>query len=95
LGVCKSPCNEFTLTVFLSKLTTIWIYPVDVAKTVYQKQLLAARPGESAPKPVITFFQRHAYRGLGVSVLRSMIINMIFFSNFEFVKKQINALEVD
>jgi len=33
--------------------------------------------------------------GLGVSVLRSMIINMIFFSNFEFVKKQINALEVD
>lgn len=71
------------------------IYPVDVAKTVYQKQLLAARPGESAPKPVITFFQKHAYRGLGVSVLRSMIINMIFFSNFEFVKKRINALELD
>lgn len=32
--------------------------------------------------------------GLGVSVLRSCIINMIFFSNFEFIKKNINALDV-
>lgn len=32
--------------------------------------------------------------GLGVSVIRSCIINMIFFSNFELIKKQINALEV-
>lgn len=32
--------------------------------------------------------------GLGVSVVRSCIINMIFFSNFELVKKQINGLDV-
>ena len=32
--------------------------------------------------------------GLGVSVLRSCVINAIFFSNFEFLKKRINALDV-
>ncbi len=31
--------------------------------------------------------------GLGVSVARSCILNMIFFSNFEMVKKRINALD--
>lgn len=35
------------------------------------------------------------FLGLGVSVIRSCIINMIFFSNFELVKKRINALESD
>jgi len=69
------------------------IYPVDVAKTVYQKALLSAGPGH-AKRPDIKFFEFTSYRGLGVSVVRSCIINMIFFSNFEFVKKHINALEV-
>lgn len=90
------------------------IYPIDVAKTVYQKCLLSAGSGH-AQRPDIRFFQVGSYRGrlsniirvpftsnvtnlvstgLGVSVLRSCIINMIFFSNFELVKKHINALEV-
>ena len=30
--------------------------------------------------------------GLGVSMARSCVINMIFFSSFEAVKKHINAL---
>lgn len=69
------------------------IYPIDVAKTVYQKALLSAGPGHAA-RPDIKFFEFGSYRGLGVSVVRSCIINMIFFSNFELVKKHINALEV-
>ncbi|KAF7185419.1 putative mitochondrial carrier C29A3.11c [Pseudocercospora fuligena] len=69
------------------------IYPVDVAKTLYQKALLSAGSGYAA-RPDIKFFEFGSYRGLGVSVLRSCIINMIFFSNFELVKKQINALDV-
>ncbi|KAF2159774.1 hypothetical protein M409DRAFT_70821 [Zasmidium cellare ATCC 36951] len=69
------------------------IYPVDVAKTVYQKKLLAAGP-HAASRPDIEFFKSTSYRGLGVSVIRSCIINMIFFSNFELMKKRINALEV-
>lgn len=32
--------------------------------------------------------------GLGISIFRSCLINGIFFSNFEWVKKKINALEV-
>lgn len=70
------------------------IYPVDVAKTVYQKALLSAGSGHAA-RPPIRFFAGGSYRGLGVSVLRSCIINMIFFSNFELMKKRINSMDDD
>ncbi|TKA49197.1 hypothetical protein B0A54_01273 [Friedmanniomyces endolithicus] len=73
-------------------LTVSSIYPVDVAKTVYQKALLSAGSSH-VPRPAIRVFQAGAYRGLGVSVARSCILNMIFFSNFEMVKKRINALD--
>ena len=88
------------------------IYPIDVAKTLYQKALLSAGSGH-AERPRIKFFMYGGYRGnavfcssekytaiadsgtgLGVSVLRSCVINAIFFSNFELIKKHINALEV-
>ncbi|KAF2863970.1 mitochondrial carrier [Piedraia hortae CBS 480.64] len=71
------------------------IYPVDVAKTLYQKQILAAPHGGTAPIPRIRFFRGASYRGLAISVLRSCVVNMIFFSNFEMMKKRINALNVD
>ncbi|KAK4960776.1 hypothetical protein LTR66_012885 [Elasticomyces elasticus] len=72
------------------------IYPIDVSKTLYQKALLANKPGpEPVVRPDIRFFQMGSYRGLGVSIIRSCLINMIFFSNFEMVKKRINGLDVD
>ena len=46
------------------------------------------------PMPRIEFFQFSSYRGLSVSVARSALINMIFFSMFEAIKKRINAMEV-
>ena len=46
-------------------------------------------------RPKIQFFNRRMYRGLGVSMSRSCLINAIFFSAFELMKKQINRLEVD
>ncbi|KAM0711613.1 hypothetical protein Q7P35_000980 [Cladosporium inversicolor] len=71
------------------------IYPIDVAKTLYQKQLLQAGKSETI-RPPIKFFQFGSYRvGLGVSVLRSCVVNMIFFSNFEMMKKRINVLDAD
>ncbi|KAF2771292.1 mitochondrial carrier protein [Teratosphaeria nubilosa] len=95
----KSPTSPYAVVVaggLCGILTASLIYPVDVAKTVYQKQILGTKPGHvDAPRPSISFFQTGSYRGLGVSVIRSCIINMIFFSNFELVKKQINALDVD
>lgn len=33
------------------------------------------------------------YRGLGVSMSRSCVVNAIFFSSFEFIKKHINTLD--
>lgn len=44
------------------KLTSSLIYPVDVAKTVYQKTLLSAGSGHAA-RPNISFFQVGSYRG--------------------------------
>lgn len=45
-------------------------------------------------KPVkIQFLHRHMYRGLGVSMGRSCVVNAIFFSSFEFIKKQIKAMD--
>ncbi|KAG8631346.1 hypothetical protein KVT40_000486 [Elsinoe batatas] len=68
-------------------------YPIDVSKTVYQKALLS-NPQEEIEKPKIKFFQQGSYRGLGVSVARSCLINMIFFSMFEVIKKRINDFTV-
>ncbi|WPH01009.1 Hypothetical protein R9X50_00384300 [Acrodontium crateriforme] len=92
----KSPTSPYAVVVaggLCGIVSWACIYPVDVAKTVYQRALLGAGSGH-APRPAIKFFQMGSYRGLGVSVLRSCIINMIFFSNFELMKKRINALEV-
>ncbi|KAI7205408.1 hypothetical protein KC316_g254 [Hortaea werneckii] len=65
-------------------LTTSLIYPIDVAKTLYQKVLLGAGSGH-ATRPPISFFQSGSYGGLAVSVVRSCLLNMIFFSNFEWL----------
>ena len=42
--------------------------------------------------PKIEFFNRKMYSGIGVSMTRSCLINTIFFSSFEFIKKEINML---
>ncbi|KAK3071202.1 hypothetical protein LTR53_009052 [Teratosphaeriaceae sp. CCFEE 6253] len=73
-------------------LTASLIYPVDVAKTVYQKALLSAGSSH-VPRPPIRVLQAGAYKGLSVSVARSCLLNMIFFSNFEMIKKRINAFD--
>ncbi|KAI7306276.1 hypothetical protein KC326_g7909 [Hortaea werneckii] len=65
-------------------LTTSLIYAIDVAKTLYQKALLGAGSGH-ATRPPISFFQTGSYRGLAVSVVRSCLLNMIFFCNFEWL----------
>ncbi|MCJ1482478.1 hypothetical protein MMC06_002643 [Schaereria dolodes] len=69
------------------------IYPIDSAKAHYQRDCLAKGKGEFVEMPKIQFFSRGMYRGLGVSMARSCILNMVFFSSFEFIKKRINKLE--
>lgn len=48
--------------------------------------------GQTVPSVKIEFFRRHMYRGLGVSMGRSCVVNAVFFSSFEFLKKRINTL---
>ncbi|KAF2480005.1 mitochondrial carrier domain-containing protein [Neohortaea acidophila] len=91
----RSPTSPYAVVVaggMCGIVSWACIYPIDVAKTLYQKSLLSAGSGV-AKRPRINFFGPGSYRGLFVSVLRSCIINAVFFSNFEFLKKRINALE--
>ncbi|KAB8596093.1 hypothetical protein FH972_025802 [Carpinus fangiana] len=74
------------------------IYPIDSAKSIYQRNVLTADgmggKGKAVVKPTqIQFFNRRMYRGLGVSMTRSCLINAMFFSVFELMKKQINRLD--
>ncbi|RBR01470.1 hypothetical protein FVER53590_11502 [Fusarium verticillioides] len=70
------------------------IYPIDSAKSIYQRNSLLYSKGEKVePAPKIEFFRRHMYRGLGVSMSRSCVVNAIFFSSFEFVKKHIHQMD--
>ncbi|KAL2753727.1 hypothetical protein ACRALDRAFT_2110407 [Sodiomyces alcalophilus JCM 7366] len=70
------------------------IYPIDSAKSIYQRNSLLYSRGQKADAPPkIEFFRRHMYRGLGVSMGRSCVVNAIFFSAFEVLKKQIDSLK--
>lgn len=68
------------------------IYPIDTAKTHYQRNCLSVGKGVPVKLPRIEFFKRNMYSGIGVSMARSCLINTIFFSSFELVKKRINQL---
>lgn len=68
------------------------IYPIDSAKTHYQRNCLTKAKGQPVKIPRIQFNKASMYRGLGVSMARSCLINTIFFSGFESLKKKINNL---
>lgn len=68
--------------------------PIDSAKSIYQRNSLLHSRGETVePAPKITFFKRQMYRGLGVSMGRSCVVNAIFFSSFELIKKRIKTMD--
>ncbi|KAK0674698.1 mitochondrial carrier domain-containing protein [Cercophora samala] len=69
------------------------IYPVDSAKSIYQRNSLMYSKGQKVEPVKIAFFQRNMYRGLGVSMGRSCAVNAVFFSSFEFLKKRIKAMD--
>jgi hypothetical protein len=93
----QSPTNPFAVAVaggLCGVASWALIYPIDSAKSIYQRNCLASCKGVKAKKaPKIEFFNKTMYRGLGVSMGRSCVVNSMFFSAFESIKKQINALE--
>ncbi|KAF2278078.1 mitochondrial carrier [Westerdykella ornata] len=70
------------------------IFPIDTAKSIYQRNCLISGR-EKATRPPIHFFSSRMYRGLAVSMARSCVVNAIFFSAFEFTKKRINGMTYD
>lgn len=56
------------------------IFPIDTAKTRYQRNCLMSHKDHTEGSP-IRFFDRRMYRGLAVSMARSCVINgMLSFS---------------
>jgi len=93
----KSTMNPFAVAVaggLCGVASWALIYPIDSAKAIYQRNSLMQCKGEAVKKaPKIQFLNKRMYRGLGVSMGRSCVVNSIFFSAFEFIKKHVNALE--
>lgn len=71
-------------------LSWIIIFPVDTAKSLVQKAAMISifrkLHGLSQAPPVDTFKKKDGwfYRGLGISITRSVLTNMVFFGVFEF-----------
>ncbi|KAL8914801.1 MAG: hypothetical protein Q9171_000637 [Xanthocarpia ochracea] len=87
-----SPLSVATAGGLCGLVSWACIYPIDSAKTHYQRNCLTTAADQPVKMPRIQFNKASMYRGLGVSMARSCLINTIFFSSFEFLKKKINAL---
>ncbi|KAL1296879.1 hypothetical protein AAFC00_004494 [Neodothiora populina] len=77
---------------FCGMASWIIIYPIDVKKTLYQKRFLSGEPLKGPSGNKLNYLNAAGYRGLGVSMVRSGVINAMFFPVFESLKRVINAL---
>lgn len=74
---------------------TCWavIFPFDTTKALIQRDIVAnilrrEHGQEPVPlKPRKLEFSRRIYRGLGISMYRSVFVNMVFFGTYEFSMK--------
>ena len=67
-------------------------YPLDRAKTAYQRASLEQGKRFPTNIPPVEYFCRASYQGMAVSATRSALTNAILFTAFELVKQRINAL---
>lgn len=70
----------------------IVIYPLDQAKTEYQRQALELPVRKYPPSPVVHWFRSKGYRGITVSMTRSCASNVLFWFVVENVKSGIDRL---
>ncbi|EFW98907.1 mitochondrial carrier protein [Grosmannia clavigera kw1407] len=89
----SNPVSVFVAGGLCGVVSWALIYPIDSAKSIYQRNALMHAKGEHIEPAKVSFFRKNMYRGLGVSMTRSCLVNAIFFSAFEFWKKHIDALE--
>lgn len=77
-------------------LSWTFVFPFDTTKSLIQKDvvtnILRKEQGLSPLPPKerkLQKFERKLYRGLGISVTRSFMVNMVFFSVYEFAMSHI------
>lgn len=76
---------------------TCWaiIFPFDTAKLLIQKDIVTnilrreQKLEPNPPKIRKLVFSRKIYRGVGISMTRSFLVNMVFFSTYEFSMKHL------
>lgn len=73
-------------------VTSMFIYPLDRAKSDYQRKKLMAAKGAKIPMPTVQWLARRSWNGFSVAIARSALQHSIVFSVFEYVKKRINSL---
>ncbi|KAK9454949.1 mitochondrial carrier domain-containing protein [Dipodascopsis uninucleata] len=59
------------------------LFPIDTMKSIVQRDILTRTPGAPLKKRSFNLFNPRMYRGLGVSVARTGLVNMTFFSVYE------------
>jgi hypothetical protein len=78
---------------FCGMISLAVTYPMDLAKTAYQKKRLELGMPQGLKTPPVRYFARASYQGLGVAASRSALTNAILFTCFERVKTYINSIE--
>ncbi|OLL22918.1 putative mitochondrial carrier [Neolecta irregularis DAH-3] len=73
------------------------VFPIDTYKSIRQRDILTNPPGVliTRTRPLNYKSLRRMYRGVGVSVIRSCIVNAINFTVFENMKKCIDRWSSD
>ncbi|KAK9467891.1 mitochondrial carrier domain-containing protein [Lipomyces arxii] len=59
------------------------LFPIDTMKSIVQRDILTRPPGTPAKNRTFTILNPRMYRGLGVSIARTGLVNMTFFSIYE------------
>lgn len=62
------------------------VFPIDTMKSMVQKDILANLANRAYKSKLVFTFNRKMYRGLGVSVIRIMLVHSAFFATLEAVK---------
>ncbi|KAK9388323.1 mitochondrial carrier domain-containing protein [Lipomyces mesembrius] len=65
------------------------LFPLDTMKSIVQRDILTRPPGTPIKKRPFQLFNPRMYRGLGVSIARTGLVNMTFFSIYEQLYKKL------
>ncbi|EGW34383.1 integral membrane ornithine transporter of mitochondria [Spathaspora passalidarum NRRL Y-27907] len=86
----SSPFSVLIAGGFSGVLSWVLIFPVDTTKSLVQKDAVTnilRRDQGLAPLPPkhrkLQKFEKRSYRGLAISITRSFLVNMVFFSAYE------------